>query len=157
MPHCTAQEGCTNEAVATFTWPWGDNGVVCQQHQVLLHQQAHNLKRQVFVTPMQPGAPTPVTREERIAAHATALALTEENAELRQVNQDLYSKLQTVQQSLSTELAKVAALDASLKERTEQLAASRAEVGAARQAAADAGEEARVLRGLQKVDPAKKK
>jgi len=154
MPTCTAKEGCTNEAVAQFVWPWGDNGLCCAEHQIVVQQQAHALRQQVSLQALQPGAPLPITREERIAAHATALALGEENAELRATSMDLYRKVEELQASLRTELSKAVALEASLAEARSEVERLRATTGKLRQEAADATTEARRLRTLipQKLD-----
>lgn len=154
MPTCTYKKDCREDAISSYVFGWGDDGLCCPVHQVEVGQVATNLNQTVQINPLTPGSPPPVTREQRIQAHATALALEEENAELRQNAMDLYHQLESFKQQVSTLSAQKTALEANLAEVKQALEKSRQEEGRLRQQAASENQELRRLRALvpQKVD-----
>ncbi len=79
---CTV-DGCGDEARFAYVWAWGDSGTCCDRHRFILGQQSRRLNRPVTVSPLDPGAPTPIRQDERISYHARILALQEELAELQ--------------------------------------------------------------------------
>lgn len=74
---------CPNEASVSYSWPWGEDGCACDLHRVVLTQRSIRLKRQVAITVLQPGAPRPIGRDERIAYEARILAMGAELDEVR--------------------------------------------------------------------------
>ena len=120
VPLCTVEEGCPEPAIAQYVWPWGESGMCCARHQVILRQKSQQLKRELQLTALRPGADQPVTRGERIQAQATILALQAEVDEGRQRGQELYRQTVELQSQVVTLRAQRAELEA-------QLAAARAE------------------------------
>lgn len=141
-------DGCTNTPVASYTWPWGETGLVCATHTVNLRQMEKNLKRQVTITPLQPGEPTPITRDERIASKARIMALEEELDEARSRGMDLYRQHEDLQRKLKVALAQTAAVDAELKSVVEERDDLRRLLGEAQLAAARENDELQQLRAL---------
>lgn len=105
---CNMQDGCQNEPIISYVWPWGEQGCACATHAPLLQQLEKNTKRKVQVASITPGAPTPITRDERTAAAAKRIALEEENAELRARGVELYKANQDLTQQLRTARAQMA-------------------------------------------------
>lgn len=141
-------DGCTNTPVASYTWPWGETGLVCATHTVNLRQMEKNLRRQVTITPLQPGDPSPITRDERIASKARILALEEECEELRKRGMDLYRQHEAVKDQLRVALANTAAVDAELRSVSTERDDLRRLLGEAERAAAMENDELQQLRAL---------
>jgi len=81
-------------AVAMYKWPWegpGSSGFCSQQGQILLQQQAKNLKRtcQFLPLPMS-AANTPLKRDERTRLIAEKLSAESEREETAGRNSELY-------------------------------------------------------------------
>jgi hypothetical protein len=98
-PLCSVDQ-CGEPAVFSYVWDWGEAGYACAKHAAVLQQTAKNLKRNVTITALAPGAPQQIGRDERtrlIAAKLAAEAETEEvkvrNAQLYQANRELTSEL----------------------------------------------------------------
>ena len=108
---CNLQDGCQNEPIVSYVWPWGQQGCACATHAPLLQQLEKNTKRKVQVASITPGAPTPVTRDERTAAAAKRIALEEENAELRARAVELHRASQDAVNQLRTARAQIATLE----------------------------------------------
>lgn len=141
-------EGCTNPPVASFTWPWGESGLVCSHHAITIRQKEANLKRQALMVPIQPGEPTPITRDERIASKARTLALEEECEELRKRGMDLYRAHEQLKDQLRVALANTAAVDAELRHAVHERDQLRELLGEAERAAARENDELQQLRAL---------
>lgn len=141
-------EGCDHPPVASYTWPWGETGLVCALHHVNLRQMEKNLKRQVTITPLQPGEPTPITRDERIASKARTLALEEECEELRKRGMELYRQHEALKEQLRVALANTAAVDAELRHAVHERDQLRELLGEAERAAARENDELQQLRAL---------
>ena len=105
---CNMQDGCQNEPIISYVWPWGEQGCACATHAPLLQQLEKNTKRKVQVASITPGAPTPITRDERTAAAAKRIALEEENAELRARGVELHRAHQEAVAQLRTARAQMA-------------------------------------------------
>lgn len=141
-------DGCTNTPTASFTWPWSESGLVCAEHTVLLRQKAAQLKRDVLIVPLQPGEPTPITRDERIASKARIMALEEELDEAKRRGMDLYRQHEELQRRLKVALAQTAAVDAELRSIVEERDSLRRLLGEAERAAARENDELQQLRAL---------
>ena len=150
MPNCTH---CEKEATASYVWDWGETGLACPEHQVILRQQAARLHRGVSISPLQPGAPTPITRDERIASKARIMALEEEIAECQARGLELYRAHEAVQAQLRTETAKRTALELELQTQRARVDELLEQVGLARQDAARENDELQRLRALVPRDP----
>lgn len=90
---------CSEKATQAYSWDWGETGVCCDTHAVLLQQIAGQIERKLVLTPLT-RAPQPIGRDERIALTARSLVLQEEveNAKLRglelyRINQQLAAEL----------------------------------------------------------------
>lgn len=150
---CTVEDGCPEPAIATYLWPWGDSGACCARHQVVLQQRAGQLKRQVSITPLRPGAEQPVTRAERIQSKATILALETEIEETRERGMELYRSVTELQSRVKTLMAQKAEMEAQLQSMALQLDAAREENGELRQQAANENAELQQLRALVPLPP----
>lgn len=102
VPMMCSVPGCTKPAISTYVWAWGETGACCAEHQVVLQQKAKNLKRTIQFNAIAPGAPTPMTRDERVQLHAARLAAEDETIEAKQRTAKLYDQNQV----LATELGK---------------------------------------------------
>lgn len=96
-------DGCELIALASYVWDWGEQGVCCGTHQTILGQKATALKRQIRFAALNPGAPPPLTRDERamliaqkLSAEAEADEIKARNADLMQVNKQLALQVQTL-------------------------------------------------------------
>lgn len=121
-------EGCTGEAQFGYVWAWGDSGVCCERHRFILGQQAQRLGRAVTITSLDPGAPKPTTRDERVGyqarilaleeelqdVHARGLTLHEHATELGRQMRILTAQNQTLESELQAHRERVAGLDQEL-------------------------------------------
>lgn len=85
-----AKSACPNAAALSYLWDWGEKGVCCQQHMMLLQQTSGNLGRGVNFVPLVAAAPAPITRDERARLKGEVYALTEEIEEHKGRGLDLY-------------------------------------------------------------------
>lgn len=141
-------EGCKNADVAQFVWPWGESGLTCAQHQIILSQRSKQLKRDVVITPLQPAAPSPMTRDERIQARARIMTLEEENDELRKRGQDLYRQNEDLKTQVRHALNNASSIDKELASVVEERDSLRQLLGEAQRAAAKENDELQQLRAL---------
>ena len=102
--------GCGGQALYSYVWAWGETGVACEALRFRLGQMAQRLNRQVTVTPLEPGAEPPVTRDERIAAQSRILALQAEIEELQARSLTMGSSIDELRRQLNTAEAQRAAL-----------------------------------------------
>ena len=84
------EPGCEKAAVVSYVWEWGQGGSCCLEHQVVHTQRAAALKRRVTFTPLNPGAPPPIERSERVRLTAERLAAEEELSEVKARGLELY-------------------------------------------------------------------
>ena len=133
---CTMTHDCHEPAVASYVWPWGEEGLCCATHRPLLAQVEKNTKRRVSLAMLNPGAPLPMTHDERVAHHAQRLALEEElseararGVELHKAHQDLVRQLRTAQAQIGTLEAAAKVSDGNRAELERELARVRAELG----------------------------
>jgi predicted Rossmann fold nucleotide-binding protein DprA/Smf involved in DNA uptake len=134
---CTCQ-GCDQEARFSFVWAWGADGVCCERHRFILGQQARSLKRACTIAPLDPGAPKPIGRDERVAFHAKVLALEEELQELQARGLTLTESHQELSRQLRTATAQKRTVEAELEAHRERVAELGQELAKAQQAAARA-------------------
>ena len=73
--------GCNGQALYSYVWDWGESGVCCESLRFILNQKAARLNRRCTITPLDPGAPSPITRDERVVYNARILALQDELTE----------------------------------------------------------------------------
>ena len=75
---CT-EDGCKEEALYTYIWPWGQDGACCSLHRLQLNQKAtQQLDTVLQFTMIDPGRPAPVSRDERIGMRAKIMVLDED-------------------------------------------------------------------------------
>ena len=74
---------CTEPAVFSYSWDWGQTGVCCAKHQFVLNQKARHLKRHVAFTRLGPVQPAPVTRDERTRLIAAKLSAEAETGDVK--------------------------------------------------------------------------
>lgn len=142
-------DGCDSQALFSFVWAWGDNGVCCERHRFILGQQSQRLARAVTITPLDPGAPKPVTRDERIGYHARVMALEAELQELQGRGATLSEGVSELKRQLRTSEAQRAALESELQAHRERVEALSGSLAASEQAAGKAqGEVERLARRL---------
>lgn len=68
---------CGEPATQAYSWEWGEKGVCCDKHAVLLQQIAKQVERTLTLVPLQQPI-APPTRDERIAMRAKQMVLEEE-------------------------------------------------------------------------------
>jgi hypothetical protein len=146
-------DGCTNEPMASFIWPWGDEGLVCSEHRVLLAQREEALKQRCVITPLHAGAPEPITLEERVQFHARILGLQEDNDRLRTGSMDLFRQLEDAKNQVRQGLVQLSAVNAHLDQLQSEGAAVREALLREREDAARYLDELRVLRPLLQEQP----
>ena len=117
---CNLQDGCQNEPIVSYVWPWGEQGCACATHAPLLAQLEKNTKRKVQIAAIAPGAPAPMTRDERTANAAKRIALEEENAELRARAVELHRASQEGVNQLRTARAQIGTLEDELRAMSRQ-------------------------------------
>lgn len=145
---CTYMVNCEGEPVASYEWPWGDKGLACSRCLGLIRQLEQNLKRQCSIVAIQSGAPAPIERQERIDYQARILALTAECDEAKTRGLELYRSVESLQNQVKLERAKLASVTASLEMAVTQNDALRVENGELRQSAARENDELQRLRAL---------
>lgn len=149
------QCSCGAEARFAFVWAWGDSGVCCERCRFVMGQQSARLGRGVTITPLDPGAPKPVTRDERIGYQARVLALETELQELQGRGMTLSEGVNELQRQLRTALAQKASVESELQVHRERVADLSAQLAASQSgfAAARANEERLTRRlALYEVD-----
>ena len=93
-------DGCGEPATHSYVWAWGQAGYACSRHVALIQQQASNLKRQVTLTCLQPGAASQITRDERTKLIASKLAAEGETEDVKARNLDLYNANRALSQEI---------------------------------------------------------
>jgi uncharacterized membrane protein YccC len=83
-------QNCNEPALYAFTWAWGESGYCCGTHAVTLRHRAQALGRECQLNALKPGAPSPVTKDERVQMHARLLATEDENSDLKLRNLALF-------------------------------------------------------------------
>jgi len=158
-PICTFDPECGKTAIVSYTWPWGESGLACPAHQVVVHQRAEQLKREVHVVSLQPGAERPVTRDERIQTKARILTLEAELEEAKVRGMELYRSNESLQALIKVEQAKRAELEAQLAGANRALEEAQVANGHLLRQAADENSELQQLRALvtQPTPPAPQK
>jgi hypothetical protein len=129
---CDRDNGnCPREAVFSYLWDWGEKGVCCAEHGMLLQQTAGQISRTVQLVPIVPAGPVPMTRDERVQAKAQLLVAQEEleeakgrglelyrlNTELSQRNRLLIVRESEAAAQLKDALTTIAELEAKLQRR----------------------------------------
>lgn len=122
VPRICTEQGCDQEAEYAYVWPWGEAGECCGRHRTYLQQKAtQQIKRgPLHFTPLDPGRPLAINRDERARLRAEVMVRDEDNAALRsqlvQMHKDLdvlnteAKRLRGVERHL-TEKLRVASLD----------------------------------------------
>jgi regulator of replication initiation timing len=111
---------CGEPAVFSFVWPWGQSGYCCANHAVVLRHRSQALEREIQLLPLRPGAPSPVTQDERVTWHAKLLAAEDQIVEVKTRNLRLFDANETL-------TAEVKRLTVEATELRSQLADARAE------------------------------
>ena len=88
-PLCTDPD-CGENAVFSYVWSWGKQGLACAKHASLLNQTATNLSQTVMVAPLATAAPAPLLRDERVRLTAEVMVGKEELLEAKARGLDLY-------------------------------------------------------------------
>jgi len=86
------EEPCKAPATHGYLWDWGETGCACPRHVGELQQLAGNLGRNVTFTSLDPHAPAPMQRDERVRMNATILTLEAELAEAKQRGLEMYQQ-----------------------------------------------------------------
>lgn len=91
------QPGCKQPASLSYRWDWGQTGVCCQEHGLLLQQTAvnvssHDLKRNINLAPLEHAQEAPLERSERTQLIAAKLAAEGEAAEIKRKSAELYQQ-----------------------------------------------------------------
>jgi uncharacterized phage infection (PIP) family protein YhgE len=141
-------DGCEHPPVAEFVWPWGETGLVCAHHRIILAQKSKRLNRDVVITPLQSGTPAPLTRDERIASKARIMTLEEELDEAKSRGMDLYRQLEELKAQLVRANRNAKAADEELKALLDERDSLRQLLGEAQLAAARENDELQQLRAL---------
>lgn len=134
------QKDCKQPAVLSYRWSWGEGGICCQDHGLLLQQTAqnlssHDLKRSVSLASLENLQEPPLERSERTALIAAKLSAEAECAEtlrrggeLYQQNVDLTGQVQVLtlrnreaNAQLTVARATIETLEAQLHEREIEL------------------------------------
>ena len=98
-PACDRDPNCGQTAVFAYQWDWGEQGVCCALHAMLLQQVASQINRNVSLSPLRPPTAEPLQRDERTRLTAEALVLAEELTEAKARGLDLYrANVQLTQQ-----------------------------------------------------------
>lgn len=93
---------CQETATHTYTWQWGQSGVVCERHRTVLQQTSENLGRTITFAPIDPAATPPLQREERVRLRSEAMVLQEELNECKQRGLDMYRQIERLQDQVRT-------------------------------------------------------
>jgi len=133
----------------TYTWPWGETGACASHERVLIEQLAANLGRpgQVQFVPIQ-REPPPITRDERIALRATAMALEEDLIAARAEGGRLLAANQAQAVEIASLQARLLTYETALRETSNNLDQVLKERDAARVESARLAEENARLRAL---------
>lgn len=123
------QKDCKEPAKLSYRWDWGEQGVCCQHHGLLLQQAATNLSRNISLTPITAAvAATPLERSERTQLIARALSAEAEaddikarGAELYKANVELTRQVQVLTLQVREANASIELKDRKLDELQEQL------------------------------------
>lgn len=86
--HC--DRDCTELATQAYMFDWGEQGVCCARHGMLLQQTAQNVQRSVTVQPLMNLPPPPLQRDERTQLHAARISLETELEEVKSRGLELY-------------------------------------------------------------------
>lgn len=115
------QEGCSEVATLAYRWDWGATGVCCATHATLLQQKAVSLNRGIVVHPIAHAAPTPPTRDERVALTARALVLEEEVRAHESKCEQQHRKIGDLQLQLNAAVVKAREFEAQSRDATAKL------------------------------------
>lgn len=115
------EEACKQAGVVAYLWDWGDKGVCCQHHMMLLQQTAGNLGRAVTFVPLVAAAPAPITRDERARLKGEVYALTEEIEEHKGRGLDLYRENERLAQQVQALTVRGRETELQLKEAKKQV------------------------------------
>ena len=85
-------DGCDQDAVFSYSWDWGQQGVCCATHLTLLQQKAGQLNRTLMHTALAPTQPVPMARDERAKLIANGIVLEQELGEAKARGLELYRK-----------------------------------------------------------------
>lgn len=102
-PTCD-QADCGKLAVFSYLWDWGQQGVCCAHHQLLLQQTSEPLNRKISFAPLLAPGPVPLARDERARLKGEVYAAEAEIEDLKGRGLDLYrenTKLSTQVQALT--------------------------------------------------------
>lgn len=121
-------DGCQEPAQFSYLWDWGQTGLCCAHHALILRQKSGNLNRTVTIQSLVAPAPTAMTRDERIRMRAEVMTIQEDVAELKQRNLELYNANQELTRELrrmGTELSQLQDMLADARAEADQLTADK--------------------------------
>lgn len=127
---------CDKPAVFAYNWDWGEAGVCCAEHQVVLGQKSKTLKRGCQFTAIASAASPPVQREERVRLIAEKLAAEAELGDSQQralsllrSNEHLASQVNMFSARSEAQKARIAELEAAALTHEEEIDARDRELG----------------------------
>lgn len=144
------EPGCTDPAIATFFWEWGQTGNVCAKHQALYAQRQENLQRRCTFAPLQRAAEPPLVRSERIQLRAELGTLEAELVETKARGLELYHQNIELARQVQTLKVRDTEAQAQLRDATGRLAAMERHIG---QREAELGEAVQEVQRLKALIP----
>lgn len=120
--NCTV-DNCQREAFYTFVWPWGADGACCEQHKIIVMQQSQQTRGQgarVTFVHLNPDRPREITRDERVALHASRLTAESERDDARLRSSRLLEANTALTNELRGVRARCSSLEATVRELGEQ-------------------------------------
>lgn len=88
-----SEEGCNEEALYTYVWPWGQEGSCCGVHRVVVNQRSTQMldRGELQFSVIDPNRPKEVSRDERARLRAEILVRDEDIASLKNQVAGLHS------------------------------------------------------------------
>ena len=81
-----SEDGCREEAIYSYVWPWGTPGTCCAQHSITLNQRATqqlDIPGGLRLVTIDPGRQPVITRDERAQLRAGVMVRDDEINELK--------------------------------------------------------------------------
>ena len=156
-PTCDRKDGageqCTQQAVWTYLWEWGEGGVCCAEHGQLMQQMQEPLGRRVTLSQLAPAAPAALTRDERTLLIASKLSAEAEADDRKLRGLELYPENVKLTRQVQMQDLREKELRAQLKEHQKDIAELREQAAVRDTDHAEAVAELGRLRTLVKFTP----
>ena len=146
--------GCDRPAVLGYQWEWGEKGVRCAEHSMLLQQTAEQINRRVSVFPLQNLPAAPLQRDERVALIAGKLGAEAELEEVKARGANLYQSNVDLTRQVTTLTMQHREARALVEDRDAMIEKLEAELLSTRSNYAELVQETERLRTLQAFTPA---